>query len=48
MLEKERKDRVVEKVRKKTKEHIVGRLIIILAGIYFFFLSFLLLVIKFI
>ena len=47
MLEKERKDRGVEKVRKKTKEHIVGRLIIILAGI-FFFLSFLLLVIKFI
>ena len=49
MLEKERKDRVVERVRKKTKEQIVGRLVIILAGIFFFFfLSFLLLVTKFI
>ena len=38
MLEKERKDRVVERVRKKTKEQIVGRLVIILAGIFFFFL----------
>ena len=41
MLEKERKDRVVERVRKKTKEHIVGRLIIILVGIFFFLFEFL-------
>lgn len=36
MLEKERKDTVVGRVRKKTKEQIVGRLVIILAGFFFF------------